>query len=252
MSDDYNWSALQQPLPAREIEWRVLRAGKSKSGKIWCIPSAYVTNRGVMRMLDTHFGPANWRNEYKLLENGGMLCGISVRLKNGEWITKWDGAGPLEAPDPDMNVKGQLSNAMKRAAVQWGIGRYLYDIGNTFAEIVSSNKPGAIKAKLSPKHGGDTYYYLPPKIPTADDSMDFETGEIHEDHEELQDALSDAVKATSILSEKIGSGTYKDKTWLQAVVSHTDWVRKYYNDEEHFPNLTDAERDVIKLALQTS
>jgi hypothetical protein len=46
-------------------------------------------------------------------------------------VTKWDGA---ENTDIEA-VKGGLSGAMKRAAVQWGIGRYLYDLDEGWANI---------------------------------------------------------------------------------------------------------------------
>ena len=45
-----------------------------------------------------------------------------LELKDGEWITKSDGAD-------DSNIegaKGGISDALKRAAVLFGIGRYLY------------------------------------------------------------------------------------------------------------------------------
>jgi hypothetical protein len=58
------------------------------------------------------------------------MCGLSIRVGD-EWVTKWDGA---ENTDVE-GVKGGLSGAMKRAAVQWGIGRYLYALEETFAVI---------------------------------------------------------------------------------------------------------------------
>lgn len=53
------------------------------------------------------------------LNNGGVECGISIKI-DGEWITKWDAAENTQVEA----VKGGRSGAMKRAAVQWGIGRY--------------------------------------------------------------------------------------------------------------------------------
>ena len=56
--------------------------------------------------------------------------GISIRI-NGEWITKYDVSDPTQI-EP---VKGGFSGAMKRAGAQWGIGRYLYQLQETFAEV---------------------------------------------------------------------------------------------------------------------
>ncbi|WP_243664619.1 Rad52/Rad22 family DNA repair protein [Rhodothermus marinus] len=74
--------------------------------------------------------PENWRNEFRPGPGGGVLCGISIRIGD-EWITKWDGAENTDI-EP---VKGGLSSAMRRAAVQWGIGRYLYRLPNQWVRI---------------------------------------------------------------------------------------------------------------------
>jgi hypothetical protein len=76
------------------------------------------------------FGIAGWKNEFKDWKGSGVLCGISC-LINGEWLTKWDGAEEtnMEA------TKGGLSDAMKRAGYQWGIGRYLYSIPQTWVAL---------------------------------------------------------------------------------------------------------------------
>ena len=54
-------------------------------------------------------------------------------------------------------VKGGLSNAMKRAGVQWGIGRYLYKLPTTFANFESG---GRFKARID----GSPYRWNPPKL----------------------------------------------------------------------------------------
>lgn len=118
-----NLAKLREPFAADEIEWRIGQAGKS-NGKPWARVLAYVTNRAIMDRLDDVCGPENWQNEYRAGPEGGIVCGISIRVHRGEWVTKWDGAENTEIE----GVKGGLSGAMKRAAVQWGIGRYLYDL----------------------------------------------------------------------------------------------------------------------------
>ena len=127
-----NLAALRDPFPADQIEWRLQTSGE-KNGKVWAICLAYVTNRAIMDRLDETVGPENWCNEFKEGPGGGVLCGISIRI-GGAWVTKWDGA---ENTDVEA-VKGGLSGASKRAAVQWGIGRYLYDLEEGFA-VVSEN-----------------------------------------------------------------------------------------------------------------
>lgn len=150
---------LREPFPATDIEWRIGRAGKNNRG-IWAMCLAYVTNRAIMQRLDDVCGPGNWRNEYTAAPCGGILCGISIKV-DGEWVTKWDGA---ENTDIEA-VKGGLSGAMKRAAVQWGIGRYLYGLDEGFADISADKGPGMNFARLKKEDGGDVFYWKPPALP---------------------------------------------------------------------------------------
>ena len=120
---------LAEPFPAADIEWRVQQAGQ-KGDRVWAKVLAYVTNRAIQDRLDDVCGPENWRNEFTAGPGGGVLCGLSIFVGDG-WVTKWDGAENTEFEA----VKGGLSGAMKRAAVQWGIGRYLYKIEANWANI---------------------------------------------------------------------------------------------------------------------
>jgi hypothetical protein len=117
---------LKAPFDPFDIEWRVQSVGKTGGGKLWAIVIPYVTNRAIQERLDEVCSVEGWKNEFTDTPNSkGVLCGISIKFKNGEneeWITKFDGAEETAVEA----VKGGLSSAMKRAAVQWGIGRYLY------------------------------------------------------------------------------------------------------------------------------
>jgi hypothetical protein len=91
------------------------------------LPAFYITAREVMDRLDEVVGPANWQDQYSVLEGGGVLCRLSVRV-GPEWVTKEDVGGPSEQPDPHDRLKAALSDALKRAAVKYGVGRYLYSL----------------------------------------------------------------------------------------------------------------------------
>jgi hypothetical protein len=123
-------TALAAPFPANEVEWRVQRKNGAKG-----LAVAYVTNRAIQNRLDEVFGPNGWQNTFRPSPSGGVLCGISIRVvqPNGqaEWITKWDGA-PLTKVEPE---KGGLSDSMKRAGVQLGIGRYLYRLPSQWVDL---------------------------------------------------------------------------------------------------------------------
>ncbi|MGP4074095.1 Rad52/Rad22 family DNA repair protein [Piscibacillus sp. B03] len=119
---------LRAPFNADELEWRVQRKVKTKNG--WkAVVLCYVTNRAIQKRLDDVFGPF-WQNKYELWQDKGVKCTISARI-NGEWISKEDGAEFTQVE----SVKGGFSAAMKRAAVQWGIGRILYDIPEVWVDL---------------------------------------------------------------------------------------------------------------------
>lgn len=124
--------ALARPFEADDLAWKPVSSAKGQD-RVRVVP--YVTNRAIMDRLDRVCGPENWRNEYLPGPNGGLLCGLSIRLVredgSSEWVTKWDGAENTNI-EP---VKGGLSASMRRAAVQWGVGRYLYRIPPVFAKV---------------------------------------------------------------------------------------------------------------------
>lgn len=152
---------LAEPLPPSDIEWRLQQSGE-KNGKIWGKVLAYVTNRAIMARLDDVVGPENWKNEFRAsvgAKDGGVMCGLSIRVAvdgGAEWITKWDGADETDIE----STKGGISNAMKRAAVQWGLGRYLYDLEEGWA-VVSETGKHAGKTRE-----GKWFKWDPPVLPT--------------------------------------------------------------------------------------
>jgi hypothetical protein len=114
------FARLAEPFHPDDIEWR---AGATNADKTKALALAYITSRAVMDRLDEVVGPENWRDEYASGPDGGVICGLTLRI-NGEWITKWDGAENTEFEA----IKGGLSDAFKRAGYKWGIGRYLYKL----------------------------------------------------------------------------------------------------------------------------
>src|SRR5262249_5433521 len=86
---------------------------------------AYIDARAIQDRLDEVLGVENWQDEYTPLDDGSVIC--KLRLKIGdEWVTKMDVGSPSEQPDGGDRLKAAFSDALKRAAVKFGIGRYLY------------------------------------------------------------------------------------------------------------------------------
>lgn len=123
---------LEAKFTSADVEWRVGSTTKDKS-KGMALP--YITNRAIQQRLDQVVGKGYWKNKYVPWHNGSQLCELSIKVvyEDGsfEWIDKIDGA---ECSDFEA-IKGGLSDSMKRAAVQWGIGRYLYELPSIWVEL---------------------------------------------------------------------------------------------------------------------
>lgn len=145
---------LAQPFAPEDLEWRLQYANDQKMIGL-VVP--YVTNRAIQSRLDEVVGPENWYNEYKPWHGDGkknsQICGISIYFENRGFITKWDGA-----EDSDIEpIKGGLSDSMKRAAVQWGIGRVLYNMDSVWAAIEMNHAgkaqiPASERSKITNKY----------------------------------------------------------------------------------------------------
>lgn len=148
---------LKLPFSAHDIEWRVQRSGFSL-GNPWLQVIPYLTSRAVQDRLDLVCGPHNWRNEFQSGPDGGVLCGISIYVSGVGWLQKWDGAENTKI-EP---IKGGLSGATKRAAVQWGIGRYLYSIEVSFGVVA---KKGRFRDNVGKGDDKKLVRWNPPELP---------------------------------------------------------------------------------------
>lgn len=122
---------LSAPFPTDKISWRVGNTNAKKNNGVASKGQAlaYIDARDVMERLDEVCGPAGWQNRYPHA-NGKTVCEIGI-LVDGAWIWKSDGAG-----DSDIEAeKGALSDSFKRAAVRFGVGRYLYGIPSPWVEL---------------------------------------------------------------------------------------------------------------------
>lgn len=158
-----DWNALSEPFAANEIEWRV--GNKSKRGDKATL-LCYLTSRAVQDRLDRVVGPANWRDSYEpIVINGklsGFLCTLEIRV-DGEWLGKTDISDTTDIEA----LKGGVSGALKRTAVKWGIGRYLYELDARWHQIREGYGPDdAVRCPLGPdKNNSKPGHILPPQLP---------------------------------------------------------------------------------------
>jgi hypothetical protein len=153
-----NLKDLAKPFPAKDIDWRISRAGE-KDGKPWAFVLAYIDARAVMDRLDEVVGPEKWRDRY-WKEGNTNFCGLSIKIGD-EWVEKIDGSEDTEFEA----VKGGISGAFKRAAVKWGIGRYLYNLTESFAKVVEKGTPAARYQGAPKDKSYSQFYWLPPDLP---------------------------------------------------------------------------------------
>jgi len=132
-------SSLKAPFPFEETECKIQAANEDKSRGMAVF---YIDSRAIQNRLDKIVGPFCWHNEYMLWQDKSQICGISIYDETrGMWVTKYDGA---ENTDYEP-IKGGLSDSFKRAAVMWGLGRYLYDIDGLWVEIEQRGKSSYVK-----------------------------------------------------------------------------------------------------------
>jgi hypothetical protein len=93
----------------------------------------YVKAPTVMNRLDDVVGPADWWDDYRIIDDLTVECSLSIRLPDGQVITKRDVG--LRKPakdgriDPGCSWKAAYSDALKRAAVKFGVARHLCKCG---------------------------------------------------------------------------------------------------------------------------
>jgi hypothetical protein len=112
--------ALAEPFEVREVKFKPQMVKANR-----CMAMAYIDARLVQDRLDEVLGVENWGDTYQLLPDGSVVCRLRCKL-GGRWITKTDVGSPSEQPDQGDRLKAAFSDALKRAAVKFGIGRYLY------------------------------------------------------------------------------------------------------------------------------
>ena len=168
----FDLKKLSEPFPTDMIHWRVGSVNKDKSaGMAW----AYLDARDVMDRLDSVVGPGNWKNKHKKIDENTNECSIGIKIGE-EWVWKVN-AGIQSEYEKE---KGGYSDALKRTAVLWGIGRYLYQTPNwwepineykQFTDMAKKNLKDKMKAWLNKEQGKDLFDYYSQKHKASIDAV---------------------------------------------------------------------------------
>jgi hypothetical protein len=151
---------LREPFPDTDIEWRVQRTLR-RNNKWYAVVLPYVTSRAIMNRLDDVFGLTGWKNEFLRWGERGVKCRLWVKIGD-EWLYREDGASFEDNKEHIDQIKSTFSNALKRAAVQFGIGRYLYYLDETIVELKTQGKN---YVKIKEGNQEKYLYWDPPQLP---------------------------------------------------------------------------------------
>ena len=136
-------AALSEPFEPHEVKWKPQAVKGNRALMI-----AYVDARVVMDRLDEVMGLGNWRTSSREVPEG-VVCRLEVRL-DGEWIGHEDVGGLSEQPDDGDKLKAGYSDALKRAAVRFGVGRYLYRLPHVWCDYDPAKKRPLKDPQLPP------------------------------------------------------------------------------------------------------
>lgn len=134
--------ALLAPFDPDEVKWKPGAISGNRA-----LALAYIDARVVQDRLDEVLGIDNWQDDYQFLPDGAVVCKLSVRL-GGEWVTKMDVGGQSEQPDEGDRVKAAVSDALKRTAVKFGVGRYLYRLPAQWCDYDPQKRQFKCRPKL--------------------------------------------------------------------------------------------------------
>ena len=111
-----------RPLKAEEVEVRV---GQCNEKGVTLL--LYKDARCDMALLDEVVGPENWECRYESI-GGNLFCTVSVYVyvNEGDKFKTLIDKQDVGVPSNMEAVKGEASDAFKRACFKWGIGRELY------------------------------------------------------------------------------------------------------------------------------
>lgn len=129
---------LKRPFDPNLVKWRV---GATTKDKTKGIALAYIDARDVMKRLDE---TCQWDKTLTHFDNG-FICEVTIKMDDG-WHSRSDVGGYTKV-SPE---KGGASDAFKRAAANWGVGRYLYYLPNEWMPLknIGSDKyPTYVLAK---------------------------------------------------------------------------------------------------------
>jgi len=165
---DETRKALKQPFQIGVVKWKAQTTNRAEDR---ALAVAYINARDVMERLDRTVGPGAWSDMYRIVTSGEaevVECTLTVL-----GVSKTD-VGEIGTSSYTNKLKSGYSDAIKRAAIKFGIGRYLYSLPKIWVDYDKSEKklvrdPDLPVWALPQEENTDTETETPPPSRDEDD-----------------------------------------------------------------------------------
>lgn len=137
---------LREPFDPRDVDFRVQGRANEQTGRAQVV--AYIDARAVQDRLDAVVGAGNWSFDWQplVIDKGEVMVAKGTLTIYG--VSKAD-AGSASNFEQSL---GAVSHCFKRAAVHWGIGRYLYNLPIAWVSVEKGGRiPETVLRELRAK-----------------------------------------------------------------------------------------------------
>ena len=143
MNDSELFHALREPFDPKSVEWKP--QGQPKQGKVQVV--AYVDARAVIKRLNEVLGVKGWSSSFKTLHYDEkqvvVECTLSAEVGGQKAAHADTGSAEMGGFVRTFGdcFKAAYSDAIKRAAVHFGVGSYLYALPSQWVECNERGYP---------------------------------------------------------------------------------------------------------------
>lgn len=147
---------LRRPFAPGAIKWKIQTNPKDENGRALIV--SFIDARSVAERLN-YVCPGAWSDEYMpVAHNGDLATSVRCRLSitvDGRSVIRED-VGTLPQGTDEVRIKGGYSDALKRAAVKFGIGAFLYALPKQYLSAQNDLR------KWQGQGGRVTWFIQPP------------------------------------------------------------------------------------------
>jgi hypothetical protein len=129
IEQNHAFAELAKPFDLNELNWRVSAVSRDRKR---ALVQPHLDARAIMDRLDTVVGPGGWQDSYDVdNERAQAKCRLTILGIAKEDVGE---AAPAQGSAGQASIKSAVADALKRAAVKFGIGRYLTRVEATWVD----------------------------------------------------------------------------------------------------------------------